>query len=59
VTVDGPNPPAIRWKQYVVQSGDSLSKIATRHACTVEELRAWNSLQGSVIQPGQTLKIQN
>jgi membrane-bound lytic murein transglycosylase D len=59
VTVDGPNPDAVRWKQYVVQNGDSLSKIATRHACTVEELRAWNSLQGSVIQPGQMLKIQN
>jgi membrane-bound lytic murein transglycosylase D len=59
VSVDGPNPGAVRWTQYVVQRGDSLSKIATRHACTVEELRSWNSLKDSVIQPGQTLKIQN
>jgi LysM repeat protein len=58
LTVDGPNAAAVRWTQYTVQSGDSLSKIAVRHECTVEELRSWNSLNGSVIQPGQTLKIQ-
>lgn len=47
-----------QWASYTVRSGDSLGSIATRHGCTVSELQSWNSLSGSVIHPGQQLRIQ-
>ncbi|TVQ92909.1 MAG: LysM peptidoglycan-binding domain-containing protein [Deltaproteobacteria bacterium] len=46
------------WKTYVVQRGDSLVAIARRNECTVEQLRSWNQLAGSVIHPGQELKLR-
>ena len=45
------------WTTYTVQRGDSLGIIATRYGCSVSELRSWNGLSGSVIQPGQKLRI--
>ncbi|MEQ1506791.1 MAG: LysM peptidoglycan-binding domain-containing protein, partial [Myxococcota bacterium] len=50
--------PAVAWTTYVVQRGDSLSKIAIKYACSVDDLRSWNTLGSSVIQPGQKLKIK-
>lgn len=46
------------WKTYAVRSGDSLGKIASANDCTVSELQQWNNLSGSVIHPGQTLRIR-
>ena len=46
------------WLSYTVRSGDSLSRIARAQGCTVSELKAWNELESSTIQPGQTLRIQ-
>jgi LysM repeat protein len=46
------------WTTYTVVSGDSLSKIADRYRLTVGQLQTWNTLTGSVIQPGQRLRIQ-
>ena len=40
-----------------VQPGDSLSKIAQREGCTVDELVAWNGLETDVIEPGQILLV--
>jgi membrane-bound lytic murein transglycosylase D len=45
------------WTTYVVRRGDSLGAIADRHDCTVSELKSWNSLRTTVIQPGQKLRI--
>jgi len=46
------------WKTYKVVSGDSLGKIASRQGCTVQQLRDWNGLKTTVIQPGQQLKVK-
>lgn len=43
--------------EYVVQSGDSLSKIAARHGTTVKALKESNKLQSDVIRIGQKLAI--
>ncbi|WP_348029831.1 LysM peptidoglycan-binding domain-containing protein [Aciduricibacillus chroicocephali] len=43
--------------QYVVQAGDSLSKIAYGHGLSIDELMKLNNLSTTLIRPGQTLKI--
>ena len=42
---------------YVVVSGDNLTRIANRHDCSIAELRNWNNIPGSMLRPGQRLKI--
>jgi LysM repeat protein len=44
-------------EQYTVKRGDSLWKIANTLGISVSNLKAVNSLQGDVIQPGQILKL--
>jgi LysM repeat protein len=44
-------------QEYVVKSGDSLSKIASAHGTTVAALRAANHLKGDRILKGQKLVI--
>jgi len=43
--------------QYVVRSGDSLDRIARAHGVSLQQLKRWNRLSSSVIQPGQVLNI--
>jgi LysM repeat protein len=50
--------PETVWATYTVRAGDSLGAIGRRHGCSVADLQAWNSLQTTVIHPGQTLKIR-
>jgi len=42
---------------YVVQSGDTLGKIATRFSVTVNAIMERNALTSDGIQAGQTLEI--
>lgn len=44
---------------YTVQKGDNLNKIAATRAVSVEDIKAWNNLQGSAITTGQKLKLYN
>jgi len=44
---------------YVVQSGDTLSRIATLYEVSVEELRDWNDIDGDLIEIGQEIVIAN
>lgn len=46
------------WKEYTVVAEDSLSLIARRQGCTVAQLEAWNDIEGSVIHPGQVLRLR-
>lgn len=42
---------------HEVRSGDTLSSIARRYGVPMESLRAANDLRGSIIHPGQSLRI--
>lgn len=44
-------------KTVVVRPGDNLGQIAKKNGVTVQELRKWNKLSGTVIRPGQKLAI--
>ncbi|MDD3314339.1 MAG: LysM peptidoglycan-binding domain-containing protein [Syntrophaceticus sp.] len=50
-----PSEPSITT--YTVKSGDSLWAIANRHNITVAKLRQLNNISGSLIYPGQKLKV--
>jgi len=43
---------------YTVQSGDTLYSIARRFGVSVKALQAWNELEGTSLQVGQTLRVQ-
>ncbi|MFH1572017.1 MAG: LysM peptidoglycan-binding domain-containing protein [Gemmatimonadota bacterium] len=47
-----------RLAEYVVVPGDNLSEIARLHQMSIAELRRLNSLQGSLIRPGQKLRVR-
>ncbi|MES2416600.1 MAG: transglycosylase SLT domain-containing protein [Bacteroidota bacterium] len=47
--------PAIRY--HKVLSGQNLGNIADRYGVEVQDLKVWNKLKGSIIIPGQRLKI--
>jgi membrane-bound lytic murein transglycosylase D len=53
-----PQPAASGTVQHVVQSGDSLWSIARKYKVRVNDLRSWNDLDGSMIQPGQSIRIE-
>ena len=42
---------------YRVQSGDYLGKIASKHRCTVAQIKKWNNLKSNDIRVGQRLII--
>lgn len=44
-------------QEYIVQSGDSLAKIAKRHNTTVNLIKRANNLRSNIIRPGQKLKV--
>ena len=45
-------------KTHVVKRGETLSSIAKKNHCTVNELKKWNGIKGNNIQAGQKLKIK-
>ncbi|MCC5869457.1 MAG: LysM peptidoglycan-binding domain-containing protein [Gammaproteobacteria bacterium] len=49
----------LRNLTYTVRQGDSLWRIATRFAVSVDDLIAWNNLaRDAVLRPGQRLTLQ-
>jgi LysM repeat protein len=44
--------------QYIVQSGDTLTKISTTTGVSVDKLKQLNKLTSDMIQPGQKLKLR-
>lgn len=50
--------PAQRLAAYTVQPGDYLGQIARLHQMSVAEITQINNLQGTVIHPGDHLKVR-
>jgi len=48
-----------RPNEYVVQSGDTLFRIASEHGISVAELRQLNNLNGDLIMVGQRLRLSS
>ncbi len=44
---------------HTVKSGENLGLIANKYGCTVSQIKAWNNLSKSTIQPGQKLIVSN
>jgi LysM repeat protein len=42
---------------YIIKAGDSLTKIARKHALTVAELKNLNGLKSDMIKVGQSLQV--
>ncbi len=59
-TPKAPTPPAPEKNEtiYRVQRGDNLGKIAQEYNCSVNDLRNWNNIKGSLLQVGQQLVVQ-
>jgi len=59
LTVAGicPNLARAERQIWTVQDGDMLGVLAMRFDCTVDQLRAWNSLGGDTIRVGQELVV--
>ncbi len=49
--------PAPAYRIHTVRSGETLSGIAAKYRCTVNDIKKWNNLKSTVIRPGQKLKI--
>ena len=44
-------------RTYTVRSGDTLSRIADAYSVSIRDLRAWNGIRGSRINPGDELVV--
>jgi hypothetical protein len=45
------------FETVIVARGDTLFELARAHGVTVEELRAWNGIEGDLIEVGQPLTV--
>ena len=45
-------------KTHTVKKGETLSSIARKYGCTVNELKKWNGLKNNNVKTGQKLKIK-
>lgn len=45
-------------KTHTVRKGETLSSIARKYSCTVNDLKKWNGLKSNNVKVGQKLKIK-
>lgn len=46
-----------RPRRHKVRNGESLWSIAKHYALSVKQLQRWNHLHGSIVHPGQVLRV--
>jgi membrane-bound lytic murein transglycosylase D len=51
------SPTLMKWDQVLVENGDTLSGLATRHHVPVAVLRSTNDLKSDMIRVGQKLRL--
>lgn len=42
---------------YTVKKGDTLTKIAKKYKCSIDQLKKWNKLKSDFIREGQKLRV--
>ena len=47
-----------KTKTHVVKKGDTLTSLARKYGCSVNDIKKWNGIKGNNIQIGQKLKIK-
>lgn len=47
------------WTTHKVKSGESLGTIANKYNVSLADIKKWNQIKGSVIHPGQKLKVHH
>jgi len=47
------------WTSHKVKKGESLGGIANKYNVSLAQIKKWNRIKGSVIHPGQKLKIEH
>ena len=52
-------PEVYGYQEYIVQPGDSLSRIATLFNTNIDDIKSLNGLTSNIILVGQVLKIPN
>ncbi len=45
-------------KTHTVKKGETLSSIARKYGCTVNDIKKWNNLKSNTVKVGQKLKIK-
>ena len=45
-------------KTHTVKKGETLSSVARKYGCTVNDLKKWNGLKNNKVKTGQKLKIK-
>ncbi len=53
------NIPINKTNSYIVESGDNLQKIASKHKISLLQLKTWNGLQTNYLIKGQRLVVKN
>jgi len=52
-----PAAPAPQWNKHIVETGDTLSKLAQKYKTSVKAIQTLNQLNDTTIKVGDTLKI--
>ena len=58
-TASSPEPTSPSPTTYQVTRGDTLGEIAQQFDVTIDEIQAWNDLNGTRLYPGQRLQIRD
>jgi membrane-bound lytic murein transglycosylase D len=53
-----PEAPLVQTQTHKVKRGETLGGIASKYNVSLSQLKKWNKLKGTTIQPGQKLKVR-